>query len=61
MLNRLDKNRVERAIKFMESGAFKHVGEEETSDEVVTILAILYDYRREITRPERRPPRVISQ
>lgn len=53
MLNRLDKNRVERAIKFMESGAFKHVGEE-TSDEVVTILAILYDYRREITRTERR-------
>lgn len=60
MLNRLDKNRVERAIKFMESGACRHVGEE-TSDEVVTILAILYDYRREITRPERRPPRVISQ
>ena len=60
MLNRLDENRVERAIKFMESGAFKHVGEE-TNDEVVTILEILYDYRREITRPERRPPRVISQ
>lgn len=60
MLNRLDENRVERAIKFMESGAFKRVGEE-TNDEVVTILAILYDYRREITRPERRPPRVISQ
>ena len=60
MLNRLDKNRVERAIKFMESGAFRHVGDE-MSDEVVTILAILYDYRREITRPERRPPRVISQ
>lgn len=60
MLNRFDKNRVERAIKFMECGAFKHVGEE-TSDEVVTILAILYDYRREITRPERRPPRVVSE
>lgn len=60
MLNRIDKNRVERAIKFMESGAFKHVVEE-TSDDVVTILAILYDYRREITRPERRPPRVVSE
>lgn len=59
MLNRIDKNRVERAIKFMESGDFKHVSEE-TSDEVVTILAILYDYRREITRPERRQ-KIVSQ
>lgn len=53
MLNRLDVKRVDRAIKFMESGAFKHVGEE-TSDEVVTILAILYDYRRELSKPDRR-------
>ena len=59
MLNRLDVRRVERAIKFMESGSFRHVGEE-TNDEVVTILAILYDYRRELTRPERRQ-NVISQ
>ena len=59
MLNRIGKNRVERAIKFMESGAFKHVGEE-TSDEVVTILAILYDYRRELARPKRRQ-KVVSQ
>ena len=59
MLNRLDENRVERAIKFMESGSFKHVGEE-TSDEVVTILAILYDYRRELTKPDRRQ-NVVSQ
>lgn len=59
MLNRLDKNRVDRAIKFMESGAFKHVGEE-TSNEVVTILAILYDYRRELSKPDRRQ-NVISQ
>ena len=59
MLNRIDKNRVERAIKFMESGAFKHGGEE-TSDEVVTILAILYDYRRELARPKRRQ-KVVSQ
>lgn len=59
MLNRLDKNRVERAIKFMESGAFKHVGEE-TSNEVVTILAILYDYRRELSKPDRRQ-KVVSQ
>ena len=56
MLNRLE---VERAIKFMESGAFKHVGEE-TSNEVVTILAILYDYRRELSKPDRRQ-NVISQ
>lgn len=60
MLNRMDIRRIDHAIKFIESGAFKHVGEE-TSDEVVTILAILYDYRREITRPERRPPRVVSE
>lgn len=59
MLNRLDLERVERAIKFMENGAFKHVGEK-TSDEVVTILAVLYDYRRELIRPERRQ-NVISQ
>ncbi len=59
MLNRLDVKRVERAIKFMESGAFKHVGEE-TSNEVVTILAILYDYRRELTKPDRRQ-NVVSQ
>jgi hypothetical protein len=57
MLNRLDANRVERAIKFMESGAFKHIGKE-TSDEVVTILAILYDYRRELSKPDRRQKNV---
>ena len=59
MLNKLDIRRVESAIKFMESGAFKHVGEK-TSDDVVTILAVLYDYRRELTNPDRRQ-RVISQ
>lgn len=59
MLNRLDVKRVDRAIKFMESGAFKHVGEE-TSDEVVTILAILYDYRRELSKPDRRQ-KIVSQ
>lgn len=59
MLNRLDIRRVNSAIKFMESGAFKHVGEK-TSDDVVTILAVLYDYRREITKPERKQ-HVISQ
>lgn len=59
MLNRLDLERVERAIKFMENGAFKHVGEK-TSDEVVTILAVLYDYRKELIRSERRQ-NVISQ
>lgn len=59
MLNRLDIRRINSAIKFMETGAFKHVGEK-TSDDVVTILAVLYDYRREITKPERRQT-VVSQ
>ena len=59
MLHKLDIRRINRAIKFMESGSFKHVGEE-TNDDVVTILAVLYDYRRELTMPERRK-NVISQ
>ena len=59
MLNRLDIRRVDSAIKFMESGAFNQVGEK-TSDDVVTILAVLYDYRREITKPERKQ-HVVSQ
>lgn len=59
MLNRMDIRRIDQAIKFIESGAFKHVGEE-TNDDVVTVLAVLYDYRRELTRPERRQ-NVISQ
>ena len=59
MLNRISARRIESAIKFMESGAFKHVGEE-TSDDVVTILAILYDYRRELANPTRRQC-VVSQ
>lgn len=59
MLNRISVERLESAIRFMESGAFKHVGEE-TSDDVVTILAVLYDYRRELTKPETRQ-HVISQ
>lgn len=59
MLNRLDIRRVNSAIKFMETGAFKHVGDN-TSDDVVTILAVLYDYRRELTRTERKQ-HVVSQ
>lgn len=59
MLNKLSIRRVESAIKFIESGAFKHVGEE-TSDDIVTILAVLYDYRRELMKGERRQ-NVISQ
>ena len=59
MLNRISVGRLESAIRFMESGAFKHVGEE-TSDDVVTILAVLYDYRREPTNIERRQ-RLVSQ
>ena len=59
MLNRISARRIESAIKFMESGAFKHV-DGETSDDVVTILAILYDYRRELANTERRQ-RIVSQ
>lgn len=59
MLNKLSIRRIESAIKFIESGAFKHVGEE-TSDDIVTILAVLYDYRRELMKGERRQ-NVISQ
>ena len=59
MLNKLDIRRINSAIKFIESGAFKHVGEN-TSDDIVTILAVLYDYRRELMSPERKQ-RVISQ
>ncbi len=59
MLNKLSIRRVESAIKFIESGAFKHVGEE-TSDDIVTILAVLYDYRRELMKGER-IQNVISQ
>ncbi len=59
MLNKLSIRRIESAIKFIESGAFKHVGEE-TSDDIVTILAVLYDYRRELMKGER-IQNVISQ
>ena len=59
MLYKLSIRRIESAIKFIESGAFKHVGEE-TSDDIVTILAVLYDYRRELMKGER-IQNVISQ
>lgn len=59
MLNKLSIRRIESAIRFIESGAFKHVGEE-TSDDIVTILAVLYDYRRELMKGER-IQNVISQ
>lgn len=59
MLNKLSLRRIESAIKFIESGAFKHVGED-TSDDIVTILAVLYDYRRDLIKGERKQ-HVISQ
>lgn len=59
MLNRMDISRVDSAVKFMESGAFQHIGTK-SSDDVATILAILYDYRRELMKGERKQ-RVISQ
>lgn len=54
MLNRIDPHRLDRAIEYMKKLAAKDM-----SDEVCVALAILYDYRREITRGEKR--RVISQ
>lgn len=47
MLNRIDPARLDRAIEYVKKLAVK-----DTSDEVCVTLAILYDYRREITRGE---------
>lgn len=55
MLNRIDPQRLDRAIEYMKKLAVK-----DTSDEVCVALAILCDYRREITRGERKHA-VISQ
>lgn len=54
MLNRIDPQRLDRAIEYMKKLAAKDM-----NDEVCVALAVLYDYRREITRGERK--RVISQ
>lgn len=55
MLNRIDPQRLDRAIEYMKKLAAKDMG-----DEVCVALAILYDYRREITRGERKHG-IISQ
>ena len=49
MLNRIDPHRLDRAIEYMKKLAAKDM-----SDEVCVALAVLYDYRREITRGEKR-------
>lgn len=54
MLNRIDPHRLDMAIEYMKKLAAKDM-----SDEVCVALAVLYDYRREITRGERN--RAISQ
>lgn len=55
MLNRIDPRRLDSAIEYMKKLAAKDM-----SDEVCVTLAVLYDYRREISRGERKQ-RVISQ
>ena len=55
MLNRIDPERLDKAIEYVKKLAAKDM-----SDEVCVTLAILYDYRREITRGERKHA-VISQ
>lgn len=48
MLNRIDPARLDRAIEYVKKLAAKDM-----SDEVCVTLAILYDYRRDITRGEK--------
>ena len=48
MLNRIDPATLDRAIEYVKKLAVK-----DTSDDVCVTLAILYDYRREITRGEK--------
>lgn len=55
MLNRIEPERLDRAIEYMKKLAAKDM-----SDEVCVTLAILYDYRGKITRGERKHA-VISQ
>ena len=55
MLNKIDTQRLDKAIEYVKKLAAKDM-----SDEVCVTLAILCDYRREITRGERKHA-VISQ
>lgn len=51
--------RVDNAIEFVKKEAFGYV-DSPYPDEVCTILTILYDYRRELTKQDRRQ-KVVSQ
>ena len=55
MLNRIDPQRLDRAIEYIKKLAAKDM-----SDESCVALAVLCNYRREITRGERKHG-VISQ
>lgn len=59
MLAKMDVQRIDKAIKFVELKAFDYVNSS-YPDEVCTILALLYDYRRELTKQERKQ-NVVSQ
>lgn len=59
MLAKMDLARVDNAIEFVEKEAFGYV-DSPYPDEVCTILALLYDYRRELTKQERKQ-NVVSQ
>lgn len=59
MLAKIDPQRIDKAIKFVELKAFDYVNSS-YPDEVCTILALLYDYRRELTKQERKQS-VVSQ
>lgn len=45
MLNKIDVKRLDAAIKYIEKIAFAHL-----NNEICTTLAVLYDYRRDLTR-----------
>lgn len=45
MLNKIDVKRVDAAIKYVEKISFDHL-----NDEICTTLAVLYDYRRELSK-----------
>ncbi len=59
MLAKMSLSRVDNAIEFVKKEAFGYV-DSPYPDEVCTILTILYDYRRELTKQDRRQ-KVVSQ
>lgn len=49
MLNKIDPKRLDTSIEYM-----KRLAAKDLSDEVCVALAVLYDYRREITRGDKK-------